>query len=136
MANDQRARERHLLFYFEVYQISMRPSVLGRLLKQGEFHGAYRTHVFRPGHKLCADVRLGEVRRERYCQDAIRAAGQWRSGKNRKHHESAVRNAAIGWVTPSRNATEVAMVSIYVLALLVVLLVIYLFYAIIHPEKI
>jgi K+-transporting ATPase KdpF subunit len=47
-----------------------------------------------------------------------------------------VRNAAIGWVTPSRNATEVVMVSVYVLALLVVFLVIYLFYAIINPEKI
>jgi K+-transporting ATPase KdpF subunit len=47
-----------------------------------------------------------------------------------------VRNAAIGWVTPSRSATEVIMVSVYVLALLVVLLVIYLFYGVINPEKI
>jgi len=37
---------------------------------------------------------------------------------------------------PFRNATEVIMVSVYVLALLVVLLVIYLFYAVINPEKI
>ncbi len=47
-----------------------------------------------------------------------------------------MRNAAIGRVTRSRNATEITMVSVYVLALLVVLLVIYLFYAVINPEKI
>ena len=47
-----------------------------------------------------------------------------------------MKNAAIGWVMPFRNATEVIMVSVYVLALLVVLLVIYLFYAVINPEKI
>src|SRR5208282_1923256 len=115
---------------------SMRYSVLGHLLKQGEFHGAYRTHVFRADRQLCADVRLGEVRRERYCQDAIRAGGRWRYGESRRHHELAVRNAAIGRVTRSRNATEITMVSVYVLALLVVLLVIYLFYAVINPEKI
>lgn len=34
-----------------------------------------------------------------------------------------------------RNATEIAMASVYVLTLLVVLLVIYLFYAVINPEK-
>ena len=47
-----------------------------------------------------------------------------------------MRNAAIGRVTRFRNAAEVTMVSVYVLALLVVLLVIYLFYAVINPEKI
>jgi len=31
--------------------------------------------------------------------------------------------------------TEITMVSVYVLALLVVLLVIYLFYAVINPQK-
>jgi len=34
-----------------------------------------------------------------------------------------------------RNLMELAMVSVYVLTLLVVLLVIYLFYAIINPQK-
>jgi hypothetical protein len=35
MANHQRAKERHSLFYFEVYQISMRPSVLGVCSNKG-----------------------------------------------------------------------------------------------------
>jgi len=34
-----------------------------------------------------------------------------------------------------RNLMELAMVSVYVLTLLVVLLVIYLFYAVINPQK-
>ena len=33
------------------------------------------------------------------------------------------------------SATEIAMLSVYLLALFVVLLVIYLFYAVINPEK-
>jgi len=37
--------------------------------------------------------------------------------------------------TSARNLTETTMVSVYVLALLVVLLVIYLFYAVINPQK-
>jgi len=38
-------------------------------------------------------------------------------------------------VTAPKNLTELAMVSVYVLTLLVVLLVIYLFYAVINPQK-
>ena len=40
-----------------------------------------------------------------------------------------------GRVTPPRNPTEITMVPVYVLTLLVVLLVIYLFYAVINPQK-
>ena len=40
-----------------------------------------------------------------------------------------------GRVTTPRNLTEITMVSVYVLTLLVVLLVIYLFYAVINPQK-
>jgi K+-transporting ATPase KdpF subunit len=35
----------------------------------------------------------------------------------------------------AQSTMEIAMVSVYVLALLVVLLVVYLFYAVINPEK-
>jgi K+-transporting ATPase KdpF subunit len=35
----------------------------------------------------------------------------------------------------AQGAMEIAMLSVYLLALLVVLLVIYLFYAVINPEK-
>lgn len=38
-------------------------------------------------------------------------------------------------VTEPRNLTEITMVSVYVLTVLVALLVIYLFYAVINPQK-
>jgi K+-transporting ATPase KdpF subunit len=45
-----------------------------------------------------------------------------------KHQRERVRQAA-------RNQMEIAVLSVYVLAVLVVLLVIYLFYAVINPDK-
>ena len=58
----------------------------------------------------------------------------WRRGENRGQRRISLKcRDRIGHA--ARNATEIAMVSVYVLALLVVLLVIYLFYAVINPEK-
>jgi K+-transporting ATPase KdpF subunit len=41
----------------------------------------------------------------------------------------------VGPASPPETQKGIAMVSVYVLALLVLLLVIYLFYAVIDPEK-
>jgi K+-transporting ATPase KdpF subunit len=41
----------------------------------------------------------------------------------------------VGSASPPETQKGIAMVSVYILALLVLLLVIYLFYAVINPEK-
>jgi K+-transporting ATPase KdpF subunit len=91
-------------------------------------------HAIRDCRFLSPDVRSGEIRRERHRQGAAHEITRHHSFRHKREREIPLNDCAF-WRNQRSRLKEAIMVAVYLLALIVVFLVAYLFYAVINPER-
>jgi K+-transporting ATPase KdpF subunit len=97
-------------------------------------------HAIRDCRFLFFDARSGEIRRGCHRQIATREIARRRSFRCKRESKiplsgGAFSTAVHSGVAGGHDPKESIMVAVYLLALIVVFLVVYLFYAVINPER-
>src|ERR1700730_3959130 len=100
----------------------------------GGSNGHDGPHAIRDCRFLSPDARSGEIRRGRHRQGATREIARRRSFRLKREREIPLNDCAFCGAR-GHDSKEAIMVAVYLLALVVVFLVVYLFYAVINPER-
>src|ERR1700730_1686767 len=91
-------------------------------------------HAIRDCRFLSPDARSGEIRRGRHRQGVTREIARRRSFGHKCERKISLNHCAF-CAAGGHDSKEAIMAAVYLLVLVVVSLVVYLFYAVINPER-